>query len=67
MSIKKRKLVKSTIKIDNYIRYWSQSVDNGHDIQIAKTDGSMVELELRWPKGVDHIHKPGRAHKKAYK
>ena len=64
MSIRKvkQKPNKQVIKINNYIRYWDKSVDNGHDFSVVMTDGSVLEIEMRWPKGEDRFNKPGRAH-----
>ena len=51
------------IVVNNYIRYWNNSTDNGHYISILKTDGSHINIKLRWPKGENRLIKPGRAHK----
>tara|TARA_B100000902_G_scaffold274415_1_gene260272 strand:- start:414 stop:617 length:204 start_codon:yes stop_codon:yes gene_type:complete len=53
-----------TIKINNYVRYWDRSETNGHNIEILKTDGSLLKIEMRWPKGENRLVKPGRAHKR---
>ena len=39
------------ININNYVRYWDESTSNGHQIRIAKTDGSKLTINLEWPKG----------------
>ena len=48
MSIRKvkQKPNKQVIKINNYIRYWDKSVDNGHDFSVVMTDGSVLEIEI---------------------
>jgi len=58
-----KKTPTKTIKINNYVRYWDNSEPNGHDIQILKADGSLLRIEMRWPKGENRLLKPGRAHK----
>ena len=57
-----KKTPTKTIKINNYVRYWDNSEPNGHDIQILKADGSLLRIEMRWPKGENRLLKPGRAH-----
>ena len=59
-----KKTPTKTIKINNYVRYWDNSEPNGHDIQILKADGSLLKIEMRWPKGENRLLKPGRAHKR---
>ena len=61
MTVKKSK--DQNILINDYVRYYDNSVDNGHDISILKTDGSQIKIKMRWPKGEDRLNKPGRAHK----
>ena len=39
------------LNINNYVRYWDESTPNGHQIRIAKTDGSKLTINLEWPKG----------------
>ena len=58
-----KKTPTKTIKINNYVRYWDNSEPNGHDIQILKADGSLLRIEMRWPKGENRLLNPGRAHK----
>ena len=67
MSTRKNKPNKQVIKVNNYVRYYDRSVDNGHNIEIVSNDGSMIEIQMRWPKGEDRLNKPGRAHKNTYK
>ena len=61
MTVKKSK--DQNIVVNDYVRYYDNSVDNGHDISILKTDGSQIKIKMRWPKVEDRLNKPGRAHK----
>ena len=61
MTVKKSK--DQNILVNDYVRYYDNSVDNGHDISILKTDGSQIKIKKRWPKGEDRLNKPVRAHK----
>ncbi len=58
-----KKTPTKTIEINNYVRYWDNSEPNGHNIEILKTDGSLLKIKMRWPKGEDRLVKPSRAHK----
>ena len=51
-----KKTPTKTIEINNYVRYWDSSEPNGHNIQILKTDGSLLKIKMRWPKGEEHIN-----------
>ena len=54
-----KKTPTKTIKINNYVRYWDNSEPNGHDIQILKAYGSLLRIEMRWPKVENRLLKPG--------
>jgi hypothetical protein len=54
----KYKLKDKVITIKNYERYWDESTPKGHQIRIAKTDGSKLIINLEWPKGHNPRKKP---------
>jgi len=44
MTVKKSK--DQNIVVNDYVRYYDNSVDNGHDISILKTDGSQIKIKM---------------------
>ena len=53
--------IKKGIENTNYL---IRTKNKKYILTILKTDGSLLKIEMRWPKGENRLVKPGRAHKR---